>query len=856
MESFRTAEGRGRARRPVARLVALGLAAAMAAVLLPGTALAAVNHIVVTPATSTVVQGTTVYFSAEELNGTTDLGNITATAIWATTDPLATCGPSLGFEACTFFTVGTQAVSATSGTDVAGLATVTVTSAGVQSFSVNMSAFYKIPSVPSPWDETIGVADTATVCALDLTGAKLTSYTGTIRFSSSDSAATLPANYTFVAGDNGCHNFSITFGSLHFQILHVNDISNEHMYGLAEVIVNLPASFLYHPLDTPVRLLDTRTGNGFSGKLSAGVPAGIPITNRGDIPWCAMAITANITVTGASAAWAVYLGPSPLAAPTSSTINFVAGQTVANSLTVEVNSTTGYVWATYISTAGNTTDLVLDVTGYYASDMCRSDGLVFHPLTTPSRVLDTRANNGFAGKLTANLPMTFPVADVGHVPDNALAVTGNLTVTDDNAGWAVYLGATPQATPSSSTINFTPGQTVANGVTVGLSDGGNLSATYIGVPGNTTDLVFDVTGYYTDIPWPDWQGDGLAYVPIATTRVLDSRIAGSRFYANVPQPVQMTAIAGIPKWADAVTGNLTVTDQTAGWAMYAGPTPQPNPATSNINFVVGQIVANGMTSGVHQANPWPAGEIGYLNVTYISTAGNTTNAVFDTTGYFEEWEPAHPVITTTPTPATGTTTGGVHLNDTALLTGADSANPGGTVTFRLYAPSNPTCTGSGGFSQTVSLSGLTAESTTGPLPLAGAGTYHWSASYSGDDRNDPATTTCSELVTIKATPTLGTTREPATATAGAALNDHATLTGASSPTGTITFRLYGVGDLTCSSAPIFTKVVTVATAAADTAPGFAPLTGAGTYEWTASYSGDANNTAASSACGLEAVTLT
>jgi hypothetical protein len=702
------------------------------------------------------------------------------------------------------------------------------------------------------------VADTATVCALDLSGAKLTSYTGTIRFSSSDSAATLPANYTFVAGDNGCHNFSITFGSLHFQILHVNDISNEHMYGLAEVIVNLPASFLYHPLDTPVRLLDTRTGNGFSGKLSAGVPAGIPITNRGDIPWCAMAITANITVTGASAAWAVYLGPSPLAAPTSSTINFVAGQTVANSLTVEVNSTTGYVWATYISTAGNTTDLVLDVTGYYASDMCRSDGLVFHPLTTPSRVLDTRANNGFAGKLTANLPMTFPVADVGHVPDNALAVTGNLTVTDDNAGWAVYLGATPQATPSSSTINFTPGQTVANGVTVGLSDGGNLSATYIGVPGNTTDLVFDVTGYYTDIPWPDWQGDGLAYVPIATTRVLDSRIAGSRFYANVPQPVQMTAIAGIPKWADAVTGNLTVTDQTAGWAMYAGPTPQPNPATSNINFVVGQVVANGMTSGVHQANPWPAGEIGYLNVTYISTAGNTTNAVFDTTGYFEEWEPAHPVITTTPTPASGniSTTGvGVTLNDTATLTGADSANPGGTITFRLYAPSNPTCSSVATWtSPALSLSGLTATTTTGPTVIT-AGTYHWSATYTGDTRNDPASTTCSELVIIKNSPTLGTTPS-GTGLVGTALNDIATLAHASAtPTGSITFNLYGPADLTCSSAPIFTKVVALSGLGAATTPGFAPLV-AGTYEWTASYPGDALNNAASSACGLEAVTIT
>src|SRR5207245_2456718 len=39
-------------------------------------------------------------------------------------------------------------------------------------------------------------------------GNTITNYTGTVHFTSSDGAATLPANYTFVGGDNGIHTFS------------------------------------------------------------------------------------------------------------------------------------------------------------------------------------------------------------------------------------------------------------------------------------------------------------------------------------------------------------------------------------------------------------------------------------------------------------------------------------------------------------------------------------------------------------------------------------------------------------------------------------------------------------------------
>jgi hypothetical protein len=36
----------------------------------------------------------------------------------------------------------------------------------------------------------------------------VTGYTGTVRFTSTDNSATLPANYTFKAADNGVHTFT------------------------------------------------------------------------------------------------------------------------------------------------------------------------------------------------------------------------------------------------------------------------------------------------------------------------------------------------------------------------------------------------------------------------------------------------------------------------------------------------------------------------------------------------------------------------------------------------------------------------------------------------------------------------
>ena len=109
----------------------------------------------------------------------------------------------------------------------------------------------------------------------------------------------------------------------------------------------------------------------------------------------------------------------------------------------------------------------------------------------------------------------------------------------------------------------------------------------------------------------------------------------------------------------------------------------------------------------------------------------------------------------------------------------------------------------------------------------------------------------------KSNPALGTV--PGTGgLVGTVLNDTATLTGgytgAYSPTGSITFKLYGPNDLTCNSAAIYTQIVALSGSSATTSPGFTTVA-AGTYEWTASYPGDPKNQAASSSCGNEAVVV-
>jgi hypothetical protein len=196
---------------------------------------------------------------------------------------------------------------------------------------------------------------------------------------------------------------------------------------------------------------------------------------------------------------------------------------------------------------------------------------------------------------------------------------------------------------------------------------------------------------------------------------------------------------------------------------------------------------------------------------------------------------------------------GTAVYDSATLSGA-SPNAGGTVTYTVYT--NSTCTAGAQSAGTVTVTdGVVPNSNA--ITFNSSGTWYWQAVYSGDANNNGATSACtSEVLTVVGCwcPTIATTLSGSTVPIGTAVYDSATLSGGYNPTGTIYYRLYS--DSSCQSlvanlTPTFNALV------AGVAPNSNGYTfnSPGTWYWQAVYSGDANNSGATSACTSEVLTV-
>jgi hypothetical protein len=442
-----------------------------------------------------------------------------------------------------------------------------------------------------------------TAHGVDVHGNSLGDLTNATTFTVSGGGSCDVVNYAYcTATVAGAHTVTGTIGTV-----------NGNIKGTATLNVT---GFPYHPV-TPARVLDTRKAIGLSGKLKAGIPRTFQVSGHAGVPAGAVAVTGNATVVNSSAASSIYLGPVAIAKPKTYTMSFNKGQIANRGVTLAL-SPSGALSVTYMAASG-TTDLVLDISGYFSAG---TGGDTYHPLT-PARLLDTRTGNGLTGKLKANTPRTFKIWGRGGVPKTAKAVTGNVTVVNSTNAWAIYLGPAPVTKPGASTINFLTGQIAGNSLTVALSSSGTLSATYMSGSGNTTDLVFDVTGFYTA------DSSGTRYVPLTPASLLDTRTGvgmSGKFSANSPRTFTVRGHAGVPTTATGITGVVSVTGQTAPWALGVGPTPATKPTTSALNFLKGDVCSNGVTVALSST--------GTLSLTYMAGAGNKTDVVLYVTGYF------------------------------------------------------------------------------------------------------------------------------------------------------------------------------------------------------------------------------
>ena len=172
--------------------------------------------------------------------------------------------------------------------------------------------------------------------------------------------------------------------------------------------------------------------------------------------------------------------------PTASNVNYVAGQTVPNLVTVKLSADDKVCIF-----SKSRTHLVVDITGTYDLGF----GGVARTVA-PVRFLDTRAALGVpaAGKVVGGSAVMLQVAGVNGVPANAAAVTMNVTVTEPTGAGYVTVFPCDQDRPTASNLNYVSGETVPNAVTVALSATGTVCM----YTQATTHLVADLSVWFSE----------------------------------------------------------------------------------------------------------------------------------------------------------------------------------------------------------------------------------------------------------------------------------------------------------------------------------------------------------------------
>jgi hypothetical protein len=167
-------------------------------------------------------------------------------------------------------------------------------------------------------------------------------------------AATGTSGNSFDAVSGG--PFSIDNASNSYIIGWFNTANSGNKLCSVQLGYTMPPTGTYNPV-TPCRKVDTRSGSPLTPLNRSFQMTGSPC----NVPAGATAVTANVTVVNTSASGYVAIFPQGTSWPGNSTLNYTAGQIVANAADL-VLSGSGQVTAFCYT---GTTDLVIDITGYF-----------------------------------------------------------------------------------------------------------------------------------------------------------------------------------------------------------------------------------------------------------------------------------------------------------------------------------------------------------------------------------------------------------------------------------------------------------------------------------------------------------
>ena len=340
---------------------------------------------------------------------------------------------------------------------------------------------------------------------------------------------------------------------------------------------------------TPCRIVDTRGANGpFGGPAIQGDSVRnfpVPQNQVCNTPMTAVAYSLNVTVVPHGPLGYLTIWPTPDTRPTISTLNSPDGRTKANAAIVPAG-----VSGNISVYASDTTDVILDIDGYFAPPASGSSQFYSVP---PCRVVDTRGDNGPLGGpyLQGNQVRDFPVLDSTCIPSGVdpTAYSYNVTVVPNSANQPLgYLTVWPkgQTQPLTSTLNNPTATVVANAAIVPAGTGGDIEV----YASNSTDLIIDINGYFA----APGEG-GLSLYPLVPCRVLDTRVPNGNgpFSGTLNPPIDVPGSAcGVPSTTLAYVFNATAVPQGGLSYLTLWPVGEQLPTVSTLNAPDGGIASN------------------------------------------------------------------------------------------------------------------------------------------------------------------------------------------------------------------------------------------------------------------------
>ncbi len=334
---------------------------------------------------------------------------------------------------------------------------------------------------------------------------------------------------------------------------------------------------------TPVRVLDTRNGIGRPGSSKVAAKQTVQLGFGSQVASTTASVVLNVTAVAPDATGFVTAYPCDRPRPTTSNLNFTAGDTVPNLVVVKLG-----VDRTVCLYTEATTHLLADLTGTF-----ETEGGARGKAVVPTRILDTRTAIGVpaAGKMPAGQVLTLQVAGRGNVPaTGATAATLNVTAADPNEGGYLTVWPCDRPQPTASSLNFTTGDVVPNLVTTRLSPTGTVCM----VSTAATHLLADVGMWFGNL-------ETAGFKELVPDRLLDTRTG-----IGVPVPGKVAALGvvhlqvagrgGVPvTGVTAVALNMTAVAADDGGYVTAWPCDQPLPVVSNLNFGADQTIPNAAT---------------------------------------------------------------------------------------------------------------------------------------------------------------------------------------------------------------------------------------------------------------------